>query len=374
MVYYICDVMKIKTSSFRAESKPVQTSIARYSELERTKRIDAEFFWPVFLDLNKALSAKIVQPLTALCKVSDGNHMSVAHHFHAENGIPYFRGQDINTDFFIENAKPIFIPEEIYALPHMRRSWFHEGDILLSIVGTIGSLSIFTQKFKKSTGSCKIAILRPKKKSSEYLATFLQSKYGQFQIKRNTRGAVQQGLLLEDMEQIQVYMPSEELEKSISNNIQAAIELNRFSNEKYKEAQVFLLSEIRLADWQPKHRLAFVKNYSDAEKAERIDAEHFQPKYEEIEETIKSYINGHALIRDEFSQNKSTLTIDDEKLYRYVEIGDVNVSYGEITANGVLGEDLPANAKRVLEKGDVIISKVRTYLEGLSQSLRKAAM
>lgn len=30
-------------------------------------------------------------------------------------------------------------------------------------------------------------------------------------------------------------------------------------------------------------------------------------------------------------------------------------------ANEVLGENLPANAKRVLKKGDVIISKVRTY-------------
>ena len=39
----------------------------------------------------------------------------------------------------------------------------------------------------------------------------------------------------------------------------------------------------------------------------------------------------------------------------------MNVTNGEIIANEVLGEDLPANAKRVLKKGDVIISKVRTY-------------
>ena len=114
---------------------------------------------------------------------------------------------------------------------------------MLSIVGTIGSISIVTEKIKKSTGSCKIAVLRPKKKRSEYIASFLQSKYGQFQIKRNTRGAVQQGLLLADMEQIQVYMPSEALEKSICKNIQTSIKLNRSSKEKYKEAQTLLLSE-----------------------------------------------------------------------------------------------------------------------------------
>ena len=344
----------------------MQFSIAAYSELERTKRIDAEFFWPVYRDLNKVLSAKTVQPLTALCNVSDGNHMSVAHHFQDEKGIPYFRGQDINTDFFIENATPTFIPENIYALPYMKRSWFQNGDILLSIVGTIGSLSIVTEKIKKSTGSCKIAILRPKRKSSEYIATFLQSKYGQFQIKRNTRGAVQQGLLLEDMEQIKVYIPSEKLEKSICRDIQASIELNRSSTEMYRETQTLLLSELGLNDWQPKHRLTFVKNYSNTEQARRIDAEYYQPKYEEIEEAIKTYERGHTLIRDEFRQNKSTFKIDDEKLYHYVEIGSVNVANGEIIANKVLGKDLPANAKRVLKKGDVIVSKVRTYRGGIT--------
>ena len=48
-------------------------------------------------------------------------------------------------------------------------------------------------------------------------------------------------------------------------------------------------------------------------------------------------------------------------MYRYVEIGSVNVSTGEIVAEEVLGKDLPVNAKRVLRKGDIIVSKVRTY-------------
>ena len=101
-------------------------------------------------------------------------------------------------------------------------------------------------------------------------------------------------------------------------------------------------------------------------KQKRIDAEYYQPKYEKIEETIKTYANGYTLIGDEFRQNKSTFKIDDEKLYHYVEIGGVNVSNGEIIANEVLGKDLPANAKRVLKKGNVIISKVRTYRGGIT--------
>ncbi len=337
-------------------------SIAAYSELERTKRIDAEFFLPVYRELNKVLSAKTVQPLTALCNVSDGNHMSVAHHFQDEKGIPYFRGQDINTDFFIENATPTFIPENIYALPYMKRSWFQNGDILLSIVGTIGSLSIVTDKIKKSTGSCKIAILRPKRKSSEYIATFLQSKYGQFQIKRNTRGAVQQGLLLEDMEQIKVYIPSEKLEKSICRDIQASIELNRSSTEMYREAQTLLLSELGLNDWQPKHRLTFVKNYSDAEQADRIDADYFQPKYEEIVQIIKSYSGGWDTLGNLVTIRKCVEV--GSKEYRTEGVPFVrvsNLSPFEITEEKYISEELYGKIIQYQpEQGEILFSKDAT--------------
>jgi hypothetical protein len=36
------------------------------------------------------------------------------------------------------------------------------GDVLLSIVGTIGSVALVTEKYQHLTGSCKIAIIRPK--------------------------------------------------------------------------------------------------------------------------------------------------------------------------------------------------------------------
>ena len=345
----------------------MQFSFVNYSELERTKRIDAEFFWPAFLDLNGVLLTQTTQPLTTLCHVSDGNHLSVANHFQSAGGIPYFRGKDINTDFFIENANPIFIPESIYELPNIKRSWFEEGDILLSIVGTIGSLSLVTDKINRATGSCKLAILRAKKKSdSEYIASFLRSKYGQFQIQRNIRGAVQQGLVLEDIDQIQVYEPGEEFIKLTSSNVKISIKLNRQSRETYQQAQTTLLSELGLTDWRPEHHLTFIKNYSEVRQTERIDADYFQPKYEQIEDAIKNYSAGSSLIKEEFKQSKSTFEIDDEKKYEYVEIGSVNISNGEITPSEVIGAELPANAKRSLKKGDVIVSKVRTYRGAMS--------
>ena len=151
------------------------------------------------------------------------------------------------------------------------------------------------------------------------------------------------------------------MDSIIKKAIQSALSARKSSEGALAEAEARLLSELGLTDWEPKRELAFVKNYSDTQRAGRIDADYFHPKYDEIEDGIKRFSRGYTSIRDEFSHNKSGFEVEPEKLYRYVEIGSVNVSTGEAAADNILGRDLPANAKRVLKKGDVIVSKVRTY-------------
>ena len=68
--------------------------------------------------------------------------------------------------------------------------------------------------------------------------------------------------------------------------------LHEQSSFKYHEAHPLLLAELGLADWQAKHQLTFVKNFSDTERSERIDADYFQPKYDEIVNAIKNYPGG----------------------------------------------------------------------------------
>ena len=151
------------------------------------------------------------------------------------------------------------------------------------------------------------------------------------------------------------------IDPHVKRAIQKALAIRKKSKDLYAQAQDILITELDFADWQPKHQLTFFKNFLDTKDAQRIDAGYFQPKYDEIERKIENYSHKPTKIRDEFEQNKSTFEINPDELYRYVEIGSVNVSTGEIVAEEVLGKDLPANAKRVLKKGDVIISKVRTY-------------
>jgi restriction endonuclease S subunit len=81
------------------------------------------------------------------------------------------------------------------------------GDVLVSIVGTIGSVGLVTDRHGKLTGSCKLAIIRPHALPAEYVAVYLASRPGQNEIERRIRGAVQMGLILPDMKEIPVPIP-----------------------------------------------------------------------------------------------------------------------------------------------------------------------
>ena len=151
------------------------------------------------------------------------------------------------------------------------------------------------------------------------------------------------------------------MDGNIRQIISRASEVRAYSRQLYAAAQSTLLSELGLTDWQPKHQPSFVKSFSQIWQAGRVDSEYFQPKYEAIEEALKSYRNGYVAIREAFAQNESTFHVVPDELYHYVEIGSVNIANGEITPLEVLGRNLPANAKRVLKSGDVIVSKVRPY-------------
>lgn len=343
----------------------LEISEIKLSELERTSRIDSEFYKKENLAIQFLLKNTKSLPLTEYVTVSDGNHMSISDNF-SESGVPYYRGQDIH-DFFIENANPICIPKSIFDLGTMQRSHLKKHDVLMSIVGTIGEISIVTTD-ANATCSCKLAILRPKKNvSAEVIALYLQSKYGQNQIRKFIRGAVQMGFILEDINQIFVPAFSENFQSKIESLVKSAHAKLEESKSLYVQAENLLLCELgmsgeNLSEFSKPCGGANVsiKRFSDVFQSGRLDSEYYQKKYDLIEEKIKSYKGGFEIVSNLFIQNVDVCNYKKSE-YNYIEIGDVNVGDGSVSFNRIEASALPDNAKRVLKKGDILISKVRPY-------------
>lgn len=262
----------------------LEATVARAKQLERTARIDAEFFEKRFLRSAALIEQWQRESVSDLAHVSDGNHFSISEHF-VDDGVPYYRGQDVTGRFFVETASPIHITREAFDEKHMARSHLQKGDVLLSIIGTIGELSLVASE-DPATCSCKLAILRPRATTPEYLAVFLRSEHGQNQIKRMIRGAIQKGLLLEDMDQLWVPAVSDEFERRIVRAVRTSRSLRDATTQKQIEAEGFLLDALSLADWTPPEPLSYTATATDVFSAGRIDAQYFRPLFSEVEERL----------------------------------------------------------------------------------------
>jgi hypothetical protein len=272
------------------------------ASISTASRLDSEYFKPGYLALSSRLGKLATESTTALCDVSDGNHASVSEHFSSDPSVGprYLRGQDIGG-FFLGDANPVYIPHSIY--DSLQRSHMQPRDVLLSIVGTIGLLSLVPKDAPPLTGSCKIAILRPRldRISSEYLAAFLASRYGQFQIHRQTRGAVQMGFILEDMRFIRVARLGK-AELAISENVEKAYIQACKAKALYASAQRILEQELGLDNINFSHRTGYETSLSETLQARRWDPQHYRPKYKALLDAIPK-APGYRLLRDMVSYN-----------------------------------------------------------------------
>lgn len=336
------------------------------SSTSTVSRLDSEYFKPGYLTLSSRLRELATESTTALCDISDGNHASVSEHFSSDPSVGprYLRGQDIGG-FFLGDANPVYIPRSIY--DSLQRSHMQPGDVLLSIVGTIGSLSLVPKDAPPLTGSCKIAILRPRldRISSEYLAAFLASRYGQFQIHRQTRGAVQMGFILEDMRFIRVARLGK-AELAIGENVEKAYIQACEAKDLYSSAQRILEHELGLDNVNFSHRTGYETSLSETLQAGRWDSEFYKPKYRRILDAVLkarkvrvngfvpinrfiSYLtNGHTPLRHD-------LTVGEVPFLTAEHVSDFRLDFG--TDKRILRRHHEGElARTALRDGDILVT------------------
>ncbi len=234
-----------------------------------------------------------------------------------------------------------------------------ENDILVTVVGTLGNAALVTKKDLPAIFSCKSTVLRPFDINPTYLLTYINSKYGKELLLRKERGAIQKGFNLGDLESLEIYVPSTNFQLEIESLFSKSLQLTKESKNLYFQAEDLLLKEIGLNNFTPSDKGINIKTLSNSfATSGRLDAEYYQPKYEDYEQLVTKL--DYSFIKDEYTHISKKANKEKEG-YNYVEIGNVNVGDGGNISNYVLTENLPANAKTIVKKGDILISKVRPY-------------
>ena len=332
-------------------------SEVRLSQLEFSGRLDSEYYRPSHIGLEKLIFARDGVPLSTLCDFVIGPFGSAftVENYSDNQTYRYIRGKDVKPMRLVESDN-VFMPKADF--DRLSKYALRAGDILVSVVGTLGNSALIEKKHLPAIFSCKNTALRTRGIDPRYLITYLNCEYGSSLLVRKERGAVQKGLNLDDLKTLCVYVASTSLQRAISEiHISAATE-NKKAKEHLSKAETTLLRALGLENWKASEPLSYIRRSRDVFGAERLDPEYFQRKYDEYVLAVRNYAFGVTTIGEQFDLIND---IADRKknAYNYIEIGDINVADGTASYNLVSTEKLPANAKHEVKFGDMLISKVR---------------
>ena len=334
----------------------MQFSIVQFTEVKsRGFRMDAEYWHPEFIKNSTLVSPKIKIKDVVAPSISNIKSSPVNQNF------DYLEISNISTTS-CEYHTVLVTPEE---KPDRAHYILKEKDIVVSTVRPNRNAVAFVQK-DGIIGSSGLAVLRAKSIEPEYLFAFCKTDYFIKCLVRANKASMYPAVAISDILDTPLLFPSKEFMDIITEIIRDALLCVDIAREIYNDTQDFLVSHIQIAEYQPIDRLYFEKNFSDIRRAGRMDAEYFQPKYDEIVAAIKDYTGGWSTLKSLVSLQEADFKPESESEYKYIELANIT-DYGVVTDCMIgQGKDLPTRARRVVSTGDVIVSPIEGSLSSIA--------
>lgn len=325
-----------------------------------TGRIDAEYQKKEFLNGLKLLkrigASELIQ--NERCKVFGGKRLPKEEDF-SDTGIKYARAEDIKGNFLDIKGSP-YISVALHL--KLKKYVTNYNDVLLTIVGnSIGDVAInrYKQEVINMTENC-AKICNVKDGNAAVIFAFFKSKYGQLQISREKVGTAQPKLSLERIRKFIMPKFGAELSEIVESVVEKAYEADELAKRLYVEADNMIISELGFIDFTPNRDSIAIKSINESfGTTGRIDAEFYQPKYEEYQEQLATKDTVDSVC-NRYDKN---FVPDINKVYRYIELADVG-TFGNIErAEKMVGADLPSRARRKVKAGQIIVSSIEGSLQ-----------
>ena len=347
----------------------VEYSIVNFSEVKshKDKRLDSEHYHPWHLE-NLRKIKKQSQPLSEFIVHISGGATPLGA-IYPEEGIPFLRVQNIMPNYISASDIKFLSASQNQEI---LRSQLTKDDVLLTITGvSYGKSAVVTDEFVRANINQHSVKMTVKNIVPYFLSTFLNCKYGYSQSTRHVVGITRPALDYSAIKSFLIPDLDRNFQEIIASYCHQAENSREDSKKCYNEAQDFLFEELGLKDWQPEHELTFVKNFSDTKNVERIDADYFQPKYDEIVNAIKNYSGGWDTLENLATPKKCVEVGSKEYIEEGIPFVRVsNLSPFEITQEKYISEELYAEiTDHQPKQGEILLSKDAT--PGIAYYLRE---
>lgn len=340
-------------------------SIMNRAVLEGSSRIDAQFYQTKYSANRTILEQLKCVILGNISSVFRKGIFDIKASSYSSDGVPFVRISDLKNGL-IDDSGIAYIPA--YLHNKESKTALQKGDIILSKTAypAASLVTLDICNTSQDTIAIKLSDFWKSRLQSGYVVAFLNSRYGLLLLEQWFQGNIQMHLALPDAKRVPIPNLEDGFQLVVDSLWWKANELHCSSRQFYSQAEQLLLSHLGLRNWKPAPVLAYVRNYSQAARAQRMDAEHFQPKYAELRAHICSNPHGYLKITDIATNSDETIEprAQPEQEFDYIELADINQVIGTVEgANEIKGKDAPSRARMLLGAGDVIASTVEGSLD-----------
>ena len=275
-------------------------TVIRLSEVRSGFRIDSEFYRGDFVAADHELSKLPLKGIGACAVVTDGEHGSVKL---TVSGIKYLTAENVKQGY-VDAERVRYVGADVDE--RNARARVREGDVLVSIKGTLGEIGLAEKELLPANMNRDVAIIKVHSHiSGGYLTAFLRSRFGAYQLAREGSGGVQQMITLGRLRNIQVPVLPQRAQDEVATIQSAGLVNRRNSKRLLAEAEYLLEEQLGLRDLSFLKPVGYTARFSSLETSHRSDAQHYQPRFTQLIDHILTLPS--ARVRDIRSLNRRGL-------------------------------------------------------------------
>lgn len=272
-------------------------------------------------------------------------------------GIPFLMTQNVRHNY-IDWNNIRYISETSHKM--LYKSHCKKGQVLVTMAGEyLGRVAVYDQNIICSSNQAIAKITLKDNVSPYYVATFLNSKYGQNQINRFKTVTGQPNINMALIKSLKIPFFSDEFSKVIENIVMYSNEMFRRANNFYQEAEKLLIETLGLANFHSNTDRYSIKTFkSSYGNTGRLDAEFYQQKYDDLFNRLNCFQCKKLgnIVKIKKSIEPGSDSYSDEGI-PFVRVGDIT-KYGITKPTIKLPYNLIKNIEDLFPaKGIILLSK-----------------
>ena len=257
------------------------------NDIENNFTIGAEFYSKKYIEaINAVKQCSKVALLSNISRViTDGDH-GVSEY--QAQGVLYLLSENVKCGYLdLTDVKYIDICKHL----NLRRSALHPRDIVVTKTGIyFGKSAVIPPYIHEANMIAHVGKIVLKSEYNPYfVSSFLNCKYGYYQLRRRGIKATRPEIKLIEFGDIVVPKFSDKFDKHIEQLILYGNDTKKKADDTYQEAEEILLFSLKLDKFIPSKENTSIKSFSQVDRSGRMDAEYYQPKYDEIEEKLSKF-------------------------------------------------------------------------------------